>query len=141
MARASLVALLLFISGCVSNIRKIDICILDVKTDIADCARGEEVYKKKVSELKFWHAMDTVSYEQLAAKLAECDVNKKLPKEDVFYSLEICDISGDGTMVFCQLKGIISTYELMHVDGYIATDESGLKKIKAKLDFCMKDAR
>jgi len=127
--------ILCLLAGCVST-RSVDICVLSIPSDSASCAKRSKRYKLKVSNMRGWLAMDELSYQILGEKIAHCNVEGKLPKEDIFRYIEVCEIASDH--VLCRYDGKASTEDKAHVDQWIATNESGLQKIKSKLDFCMR---
>ena len=134
MAWTKLIALLLLV-GCVST-RNVDVCVLSVPSDKATCAKRSKRYNLKISSMRGWFAMDDISYQILSEKIAQCNVDGKLPKEDIFRYIEVCEIASDH--VLCQYNGTANAEDKMYVHEWIATNESGLQKIKSKLDFCMR---
>jgi hypothetical protein len=135
--KKSLIVLTLLFSGCVTNVRKIDVCVVDVFSNHADCARNDKKYEKKLEDLSGWSAFSDVDFELIANRLAECSTVGKLPREDIFSKVETCEIYFETKTALC--NNIIKDIE--YVDGFIATDESGLNKIKSRFDFCMRDSK
>lgn len=130
---------LLFLSACVTSTRGIDICVLDVPSDAASCAKKSKQYKKTVGQLVGWYAMDELSYQIIGDKIAQCNVDGKLPKEDIFFEIELCRIEADNAV--CTLNNDTVVEDKMHIHQWFATDDRGLQKIKAKLDYCMRGSR
>lgn len=136
MAWSKLIITLLFLSACVTSTRSVDICVLNVHGNEAYCAKKKKQYKLEVKKMRGWLAMDDLSYQIIGEKIAQCNVDGKLPKEDIFYQIEVCEMSADH--VDCTFNGQTNPEDLIYVDGWFATNESGFQKIKAKLDYCMR---
>jgi len=125
---------LLAIPACAPTMRRIDICHLDAER--ADCARGDKRYEKSVSSMGGWFAVDELSLQIVAEKITDCEVAGKLPPEKTLERIEICEILGGVTEVSCAWNTVVTVNKLAYIDGYFATDKTGLQKIRAKLNYC-----
>lgn len=121
------------LSSCGPVMRKITLCRV---AEVSDCARGDKKFQTKLSAMDGWMAVDDLSLQKVAEKLAECEARDSLPSGATLKEIEVCKILPQESKVVCSWMSIDAEHDISYVHGYVSTTPAGYQSIKSRLNFC-----
>jgi len=122
---------LLLLSACASckkSQRSVEICLIDSKASVANCALGDKQFKLEFpSNMQGYYSWDRQAMHLLAERLEQCEIDGKLPRSDkTWQEMRICIIEASNC----------GNRNTANMQGFYATSPDGAAKIASKLSFC-----